>query len=159
MMRPNKTALVYAVDLLAVRAYSTKMLADKLLRKGYEKEEIQAAMEILLARGYLNDEVLCQSVYRQYIAAAKYSVKQIECKLLQKGFTNQTIASGRQAEDEAAEKIVAAKLLYSKYSSAGETDEMKMMQFLYGKGFVRKSIIAAVSAFVKKDCQLSIEED
>ena len=40
----KKTALMYAVDLLARQEQSEKRLREKLARKGYEEEEIEAAL-------------------------------------------------------------------------------------------------------------------
>ena len=41
----TKTALIYAVDLLAIRPYSTQQLITKLKRKEYAPEEIQEVMD------------------------------------------------------------------------------------------------------------------
>ena len=49
----TKTALIYAVDLLAIRPYSTQQLITKLKRKEYAPEEIQEAINRLTARHYL----------------------------------------------------------------------------------------------------------
>ena len=81
----NKTALVYAVDLLAVRAYSEKQLTDKLKRRGYDKAEIATAMEKLLNRRYIDDSDLCQRQYTAYINEQKRSIKAIFYKLKEKG--------------------------------------------------------------------------
>lgn len=48
----TKTALIYAVDLLATRPYSTQQLITKLKRKEYAPEEIQEAINRLTARHY-----------------------------------------------------------------------------------------------------------
>ena len=60
----SKTALVYAVDLLAARAYSEKQLTDKLKRRGYSETEIAAAMQRLTERHYIDDGDLCQRQYQ-----------------------------------------------------------------------------------------------
>lgn len=63
----TKTALIYAVDLLATRPYSTQQLITKLKRKEYAPEEIQEAINRLTARHYLDDIDLCQRQYQAYI--------------------------------------------------------------------------------------------
>ena len=158
MAKPNKTALVSAVDLLAIRAHSVKMIVDKLLRKGYTDEEVNSAVEVLLARGYLNDEDLCKRVYCQYIDERKYSLKQIQYKLLQKGFTSQMIEQSKTNMDDDAEKAAAYRLLKAKYKVATKIDNIKMMQYLYGRGFKRESIVDAMQKFAEIDCQEFIEE-
>lgn len=156
-MKRSKTALVAAVDLLAVRAYSVRALTDKLTRKGYVEEEIQAAVEKLLQRGYLNDESLCRELYRQYVGMKKYSLKQIEYKLRQKGFDGAVIACCRQSGDEVSEEAAALKILRLKYGSC-KGDGREMMQRLYAKGFAPHSITAAVAAFTGTDCHDFFDE-
>ena len=62
----TKTALIYAVDLLATRPYSTQQLITKLKRKEYAPEEIQEAINRLTARHYLVDSDLCQRLFQAY---------------------------------------------------------------------------------------------
>ena len=71
MMKLNnpKTALVYAVDLLAVRSYSVNQLKAKLKRRDYSDEEIELTIAKLLQKHYLDDtdlstNLLC-CVYQQ----------------------------------------------------------------------------------------------
>jgi regulatory protein len=44
-----------ALSLLAKRSYSSSMLYEKLLEKGYEEPQAQAAVELMHEEGYIND--------------------------------------------------------------------------------------------------------
>ena len=57
--KPEKTALVAAVDILARQEYSEAKLSEKLARKGYGEEEIAGAIARLKERHYLNDADAC----------------------------------------------------------------------------------------------------
>lgn len=145
----NKTALVYAVDLLAVRAYSTKQLIDKLKRKGYLIEEISMAISRLQERHYLDDSDLCQRQYQAYINEQKRSIKAIKYKLLEKGFNAEDITSAQNelAVDEVEyEYIVCCKLLKSHYR-VNTADKLKCQGYLYRKGFNATAIRMAIEDF------------
>ena len=62
----KSTALQEAVRLLSRRALSEKELRIKLGQKGYTSSEIDAAVDRLISRGYLNDEVLCKRLFDYY---------------------------------------------------------------------------------------------
>ena len=57
--REERTALMRAVDYLARQAHSEKKLREKLMRKGFPTEEIDAAIARLIERHYLDDASLC----------------------------------------------------------------------------------------------------
>ncbi len=57
--RAKKTALMYAVDLLARQEQSSAKLREKLLRKGYAEAETEAAIARLVEKHYLNDADAC----------------------------------------------------------------------------------------------------
>lgn len=148
--KPNKTALAAAIDILARRSYSRKMLSDKLKLKGYDEAEIGVAIECLTKRGYLNDHELCEWLYRQYIEAEHYSRRQIEAKLLQKGFEQSVISDCRQSGDSEREICAAAKVLRIRYNTRKMVDSAKMLQYLYTKGFARDVIRMVVADFTKQ---------
>lgn len=157
-MKRNKTALVAAVDLLALRSHSVKELREKLCRKGYEEDEVATAVEALTKRGYLNDQELCAWTYRRYLEEARHSLRQMECKLLQKGFSQACIRACRGDGDQAAEKMAADKVLRSRYTSPDKAPPLRMMQYLYGKGFGGDAIKEAVKDFTKQDATIFCDE-
>ena len=84
--KSNKTALVQAVDLLARQEHSTQKLREKLRQRGYEEEEIEAAIQRLEEKHYLNDEDACARQFQYLYENSRSSVKQIQAKLMQRGF-------------------------------------------------------------------------
>lgn len=145
----NKTALVYAVDLLSVRAYSTKQLIDKLKRKGYLTEEISMAISRLQERHYLDDSDLCQRQYQAYINEQRRSIKAIKYKLLEKGFNADdiTLAQNELAVDEVEyEYTVCCRLLNNHYR-VNNADKLKCQGYLYRKGFNVTAIRLAIEDF------------
>jgi regulatory protein len=62
---PTGTAVESGVRLLARRAHSRAELRQKLVRKGFDPEEVQAALERLAGRGYLDDEAFARGLVRR----------------------------------------------------------------------------------------------
>ena len=88
-----KTALVTAVDYLARQAHSEKKLREKLERKGFSEEEIDAAIARLIERGYLDDTDLCAEQFMYLYNENRNSVRQICAKLIQRGFDHDLVWS------------------------------------------------------------------
>ena len=147
----SKTALVYAVDLLAVRAYSEKQLTDKLKRRGYSETEIAAAMQRLTERHYIDDGDLCQRQYQAYLNEGRRSIKAILYKLKEKGFNSVDIENA-QAEcdiDTADyEYRVCIKLLAAHFKRSA--DRQKCQAYLYRKGFNFSAARNAVDEFLSE---------
>lgn len=148
----NKTALVYAVDLLAVRPYSEKQLVDKLKRRGYDEMEIAQVMERLISRHYIDDSDLCQRQYSAYINEGKRSIKAILYKLKEKGFSSTDIENARvenEVDTDEYEYRVCLKLLVAHFKPIAE--RQKCQAYLYRKGFNFSAIRNAVDDFFSEE--------
>lgn len=144
----SKTALVYAVDLLAARSYSEKQLADKLKRRGYDEAEIAAAMERLIKCHYIDDGDLCRRQYASYINEGRRSIKAILYKLREKGFDTADIenaAAEAETDTQEYEYNACKKLLAAHFKRTA--DRQKCQAYLYRKGFNYSAIRNAVDDF------------
>ena len=83
----EKSALEAGADILDMFGCSAKTLKDKLLSRGYEEGEVDAAVAKLLDLGFLNDSEYGRSLARKY-AAKGYSSKRIELELKKKGLSS-----------------------------------------------------------------------
>lgn len=145
----KSTALIYAVDLLATRPYSTQQLITKLKRKEYAPEEIQEAINRLTARHYLDDTDLCQRQYQAYINEKHRSIKAIKYKLMEKGFSQSDIQNTQEETDIDEidyEYTVCLRLLNSRYTPS-KADKLKCQGYLYRKGFNYSAIRLAIEDF------------
>ena len=143
----EKTALVTAVDYLARRAHSEKQLREKLERKGFPAEEIDAAIARLMERGYLDDTELCAEQFMYLYNESRSSVRQICAKLMQRGFDHDLVWSVVPEDVDEREIAVAEHVLEMKYRP---TDgRQKMMASLYQKGFSVDVAHSAVQNFTK----------
>lgn len=140
-----KTALMYAVDLLARQEQSSAKLREKLKRKNYDEEEIEAALQRLMELHYLDDAGACQRQFDFLYEESRSSVQQIVAKLLQRGFESSMIKSCIPSDTYEREKEAALRVLSLKYHRPA--DPRKMMANLYQKGFAVDAARAAVETF------------
>lgn len=147
--KSNKTALVQAVDLLARQEHSTQKLREKLRQRGYEEEEIEAAIQRLEEKHYLNDEDACARQFQYLYENSRSSVKQIQAKLMQRGFESSLIRSCIPSDTFQRETRAALYCLRLKFRAGAE--ERKMMQHLYTRGFDSSAMRAAIDAFQQEN--------
>lgn len=152
--KPEKTALVAAVDILARQEYSEAKLSEKLARKGYGEEEIAGAIARLKERRYLNDAEACARQFAFLYTESRNSVRQICLKLRQRGFTKEDIDACKPRDTYEREKQAALRVLALKYPH--DADRQKMMANLYQKGFEAGTARDAVELYRS---QGSEEED
>lgn len=148
-IKPVKTALMAAVDILARQAYSEQKVREKLARKGYETVEIQAAIDRLIEKRYLDDAAACQSQFDYLYNESKSSVRRICVKLMQRGFPKDIIKECVPADTYEREQRAAFRTLSLKYKRSA--DKQKMMASLYRSGFDTDAIRAAVEAYAEED--------
>ena len=147
--RAKKTALMYAVDLLARQEQSSAKLREKLLRKGYAEEETEAAIARLVEKHYLNDEDACARQFAYLYNESRSSVRQIVMKLLQRGFPSELVKACVPADTYEREKAAALRVLALKYKRSAEP--RKMMANLYQKGFESAVCRAAVEEYAEAE--------
>ena len=143
----EKTALITAVDYLARQAHSEKKLREKLQRKGFPQEDIDAAIERLIERKYLDDADLCAQQFMYLYNESRYSVRQIFVKLMQRGFDKELIRSAVPPDTAEREAAVAERVLAMKFKPTDK--KQKMMANLYQKGFSVDTAHAAVRNFTE----------
>ncbi len=143
--KPEKTALIAAVDILARQEYSEAKLSEKLARKGYDEEEIAGAIARLKERHYLNDADACARQFAFLYTESRNSVRQICLKLRQRGFTKEDIDACRPRDIYEREKQAALRVLALKYSR--DAERQKMMANLYQKGFEAGTARDAVETY------------
>ena len=145
----NRTALMYATDILARQDHSESNLRRKLVNKEYPEDEINEAIEKLKKYNYLNDQRSCESQFDLLYRSNRYSMRQICFKLAKLGFDNDLIDSFKSEDCEEHDKFVAERLLQSKFKTIPE--DKKMWNFLSSKGFEYSTISFAINKFKTDD--------
>lgn len=155
--KPKPTALQKAVDFLARQDHSTAKLTEKLVRRGYKPDEIEAAVGRLAERRYLDDEAVCRRQFRYMYEESRLSLRQIIEKLRQRGFPGEAIEACRPEDAREREETAALACLRAKFRAPAPAEKWKV--FLYRRGFDMGVCEAAAAAFRAEAPQAAEEDD
>lgn len=152
MTRKIKSALEKAIDLLSRQEQSSNTLRRKLLERGYDTNEINAAITTLTEKNYLNDADACAAQFDSLYAEERLSLRQICAKLVQRGFDPDTIKPLIPADPTAHEIAAATNALAKKFTTNADPKiKIKIRQHLAAKGFDPEIISAAAASFLDDD--------
>ncbi len=123
-----------ALRFLGYRFLSRKELADKLLHKGYVKEDIVPVLDRLEELEYLDDNRLAVSTANLYKSEQKYGLLYIRLKLKERGLWRQELFEDYD-ELEAAHRFIRKKRKLEAIIS-----KAKLMRSLQNRGFTQLTI-------------------
>jgi regulatory protein len=142
-MKPAKACLPAAVSLLAARDHSERELRRKLLRR-YEAAEIDAAIAVLRARGYLNDEALTRRLAERYIEEGEHGRLGIRHRLEVRGLPSAAIDAALAGFDGNAEYDRASRLASRRFPEMSKAEAVKVGRFLASRGFSGETVMAVL---------------
>ncbi|MDH3947499.1 MAG: recombination regulator RecX [Gammaproteobacteria bacterium] len=125
-----------AMNLLARREHSTRELRDKLLVRGFEKDEITPALQLLSREGLLSDERFTESFIHWRMERGSGPLK-IRAELRQRGVADEIIANWLDERDRVwLERAEAVRC--KKFGTALPVDykeKARQTRFLQYRGF------------------------
>ena len=110
-----KKCFIKGCSLLSVRSRGEKELRQKLLEKGFSKEQVDVAMNMLIQRGYIDDISFARE-YAEYLLKKGYGGFAIKQRLYQKGIDGETVCMVIEELD--SDDNMAAALEYGKRAFA-----------------------------------------
>ena len=134
-----------AMDYLSRREHTTHELAQKLLNKEYEAEEVHAALEQLTAEGLLSDERFVEAFVFHRMQRGSGPFK-IQAELRQKGVSDAMIAQFLDERDSAWLNI-AQDVRVKKFGPALPADmkeKARQARFLQQRGFTHEQTRSAL---------------
>lgn len=127
------TAKEKAVKYIGISKKTKMEVIKKLKSLDVDSLTISKIICELEKMGYINEEEYVRAYVRQNIKAQKYSIYEIEQKLLQKGIKKCIIELELdKLKDSDYEPLVVERLLESKLK---KTEDMKAANYLYRRGF------------------------
>jgi len=142
-MASSKACLPAAVKLLAGRDHSEQELRRKLLRR-YDAAEIDAAIAILKARGYLDDDALAGRLAARCIDDGQHGRHGIRRRLLERGLPKAAIDAALAGYDADADYDRAAALAARKFPEGEAADATRVGRFLAARGFDGETVLAVL---------------
>jgi len=139
-----------AIDLLAVRARSTRNLQMRLRRAGAVDASIAAAIERLQQLGFLDDDAYARNLARSRVLSGGVSRRRIGQELQRRGVSRE-VADGAIAEtledveldEEGAARLAGEKRLRALRSYDAATQKQRLYAFLARRGYA-PDVIARV---------------
>lgn len=129
-----------AIGYLARREHSRAELAAKLAATGASREDVDAALDAIAARGYLSDARYATATVRQ--KAGAYSRRAIAEALKAKGVAGETAAGAvADAGIDDAEAMVALWRRRFGAPPADEREKARQVRFLQSRGFALSAIL------------------
>ena len=149
-----KMAFEKAMDYLSLRMHTQKELFEKLLKKGYEKDIIEKAIEKLEEYHYIDDNLFARQFIEQN---KKYSKKMLENKLKAKGISTD-ITKTNMTDRQETEELELCLFYASKYAKNKDVSSLNGVQKMYAslsrKGFSFETIKKACSKVIPKDSDI-----
>lgn len=138
LKKNNEKGCLYQIQtFLAKRTHSETELYNKLLKKGFSKEEIKKNIEFAKTKKWLEDpNDISDRVINKWNDKNK-SHKWIENYLNEKGLPG-------YERDSSLEVKKASRLLAKKFGSVGETNYNKASQYIASRGFLLDDFEEAV---------------
>ena len=150
--RPEPSPTQRALGLLTRREHSRQELSRKLVHRGVDAGEAQAAIDKLVAAGWQDDTRFAQSVVRNR-AACGYGPRHIRAELGTHGLAAEAIAAAMDAF-EGDWRANARDLVARRYPAArsGDRDaQRKAVDLLLRRGFGMEKARAALHGPVDED--------
>jgi regulatory protein len=143
--KPN--AVSKAVDLLSRREQSKRELKTKLVRGGYEKSEVDVAVQTVAARDYQSDARFSASLARNRVAGG-YGPRRISAELKSHGIADADIAAAIGGVDADWTGIARRQLdrRYGRSPAADREERARRAQFLLRRGFDPATVRAVTRA-------------
>lgn len=145
-----------AVDLLAVRARSTRDLQTRLRRAGAEDGAIAAAVERLQRLGFLDDEAYARNLARSRVMSGGVSKRRIGQELQRRGVSrdvaDDAIADTLEEvelDEEGAARMAAEKRMRALRSYDAQTQKQRLYAFLARRGYSPDVISRVVRAVMR----------
>jgi regulatory protein len=132
-----------AVELLARRPHFRRQLEEKLRQRGYEDDEIGAALTRLESQGYLDDQRLAREVAGQRSERAGEGARRVRAELLRRGAPGDAVDAAlteRLAADDTPAAQEAARRWRARGGRDG-ADPAALARHLDRKGFSKRAIL------------------
>lgn len=135
---------LYALRLLAARAYPEAALRQKLSRKA-APEVVEATLQRIKQRGYLDDHSYAEGYVRLY--AGKWGANKLRRTLLAKGVSQEIIDQVLLAQSDPVEEAVA---LLLRYRSRHKEEKPRAVRFLVNRGYPLAQALTAWARYLER---------
>jgi regulatory protein len=145
-----------AVRLLAARPHFRAQLAAKLARRGHSPEAIEAALDRLVAEGYIDDRKAALDLAAARRERGGEGARRLRAELARRGAPPEAVAeviAGLPEDDRPAARAAA-----ERWAARGGSDPRSLARHLERKGFSRRAIVAVLNERPGDDDIVDLDE-
>jgi len=141
-----------ALALLAARDYSSAALQRKLAGRGLDEADVQAAIERLVAEGWLNDRRYAEHFVESAMASGRFFGPRLRLEMRRRGISPElvgdvlTAAVEQRHEDDDIRMLVQRRYPAFSYDGADERTRRRIVSFLLRRGFGISAIMRVLKA-------------
>ena len=130
------------MDLLAHREHSRKQLADKLAQRGFERDDIDCALDELQADNLLNDERFAESYLQQRMQKG-FGPLRIRHELRDRGISDDIIRQQMEIHADQWSGLMQQQRVkkFGPLIPEDYPEKMKQARFLQNRGFSPESVM------------------
>jgi len=129
-----------AVRLLAARPHFRAELKAKLAQRGYPEEETEAALDRLVAEGYLDDVRAARDFVTHRLEQKSEGRLRLKAELVRRGASEEAVAAALAEVPE--DDLEAAREAAAQWARSHRPDPAALARHLARKGFSRRAIFA-----------------
>ena len=134
----SKRAFSDGVRFVLASRKSKEQIRKHLSEKGYSKECVESAVELLEEQDYIDDTSFAVKYIKKTIGSRIVSKRMLICELKMKGISEDTTEYCMQQLD--IDDYMLAEKAVAKKRAAGINDITKLRRFLSGKGFSQDAV-------------------
>lgn len=141
-----------ALNVLAAKSITAKLLCDKLSQKGYDKAVISEVINELTDLGYIDDEAYA-NMYLEYCLEKLWGKNKIRFEMKKRGLSDELIENAINSVNASNEISSMSDLILSKYGSDNLTDiktKARITRYFASRGFEFSKIDAAIRVAAKE---------
>lgn len=139
-----------ALDYLARREHTRLTLREKLMQKGFLHQSVEAVLDILIQRGFLNEERFCETFIQKRIRQG-YGPIRIAAECKKYGLSNAIIFS-QLSQEEKFWLAAIQKILQKKFRSSYQPKEqLHQIRYLQYRGFTLDQIKASQKIYLQQN--------
>lgn len=136
-----------ALNHLARREHTRFMLLEKLMRKGFSHQSVEAVLDILIQQGFLNEERFCEAFIQKRIRQG-YGPMRISAECHEYGINNDIIFS-QLPKDEEFWLAAIQKILKKKFQpNPPPKEQLRQIRYLQYRGFKLEQIKASQKIYL-----------
>jgi len=145
-------AYLYALRILTARDYTVARLREKLLGRGFDGSDAEAALGRMLSEGWVDDRRFAERFAESALASGRYYGPRLRLEMRRRGLQPELVSEvlglvlAERDEAEEVRAIVERRFSGFSFATASDREKRRATGFLQRRGFSLSAILRALRA-------------